>query len=112
MYLQAASVNLTVGSLVWIEDPDVAWIDGEVVEVNGENVKVLCTSGKTVSIEMPFPSIDLKYAVSSCIRGFLFVFIPSPKKKNGREKKFGRTGQSTEVMCNKVLTAISFACEL
>lgn len=46
----AASVNLTVGSLVWVEDPDVAWIDGEVVEVNGENVKVLCTSGKTVVV--------------------------------------------------------------
>lgn len=26
-----------------------AWIDGEVVDVNGGNIKVLCTSGKTVS---------------------------------------------------------------
>uniref|UniRef100_A0A803LAF0 Myosin-6-like n=1 Tax=Chenopodium quinoa TaxID=63459 RepID=A0A803LAF0_CHEQI len=46
----AASVSLAVGSLVWIEDPDVVWIDGEVVEINGENVKVLCTSGKTVVV--------------------------------------------------------------
>lgn len=51
---QAASVSFAVGSLVWIEDPDEAWLDGEVVETNGENLKVLCTSGKTVSTEMHF----------------------------------------------------------
>ncbi|RAL43433.1 hypothetical protein DM860_012574 [Cuscuta australis] len=44
----AALVSLGVGSLVWVEDPDIAWIDGEVLEVKGEDVKVLCTSGKTV----------------------------------------------------------------
>lgn len=38
-----------VGSLVWIEDPEVAWLDGEVLEVNGQDIKVLCTSGTTVS---------------------------------------------------------------
>lgn len=43
--LQAA-----VGSLVWLEDPDAAWIDGEVLEVKGDDLKVLCTSGKTVSV--------------------------------------------------------------
>ena len=47
--LQAALISLGIGSLVWVEDPDVAWIDGEVVEVNGQEVKVLTTSGKTVS---------------------------------------------------------------
>ncbi|KAJ4849765.1 hypothetical protein Tsubulata_012029 [Turnera subulata] len=46
--LQVATVSLVVGSLVWLEDPDVAWLDGEVVEINGEDIKVLCTSGKTV----------------------------------------------------------------
>ncbi|XP_059660209.1 myosin-6-like [Cornus florida] len=40
----AASVSLGVGSLVWVEDPGVAWIDGEVVAVNGDDIKVLCTS--------------------------------------------------------------------
>ncbi|GAB4827378.1 hypothetical protein Ancab_034264 [Ancistrocladus abbreviatus] len=40
--------KLLVGSLVWVEDPDVAWIDGEVVELNGEEVKIRCTNGKTV----------------------------------------------------------------
>ncbi|XP_019178687.1 PREDICTED: myosin-6-like [Ipomoea nil] len=47
----AALVSLGVGSLVWVEDPDVAWIDGEVLEVKGEDVKVLCTSGKTVVVK-------------------------------------------------------------
>lgn len=45
---QAGAFSPVVGSLVWLEDPDVAWMDGEVVEVNGEEVKVLCTSGKMV----------------------------------------------------------------
>ena len=40
--------SLGVGSVVWVEDPDDAWIDGEVVGVNGEKIEVLCTSGKTV----------------------------------------------------------------
>ncbi|CAA0823906.1 Myosin-6 [Striga hermonthica] len=43
-----APVTLGVGSLVWVEDPDEAWIDGEVIAVNGEDIKVSCTSGKTV----------------------------------------------------------------
>ncbi|KAK4794857.1 hypothetical protein SAY86_012851 [Trapa natans] len=41
----------TVGSFVWLEDPEVAWIDGEVLEVKGEELKVLCTSGKTVLVK-------------------------------------------------------------
>ncbi|OVA02253.1 IQ motif [Macleaya cordata] len=44
----AAPVNIMVGSQVWVEDPDEAWMDGEVLEVNGEEVKISCTSGKTV----------------------------------------------------------------
>ncbi|XP_071937819.1 myosin-6-like [Coffea arabica] len=47
----AALISLGIGSLVWVEDPDVAWIDGEVVEVNGQEVKVLTTSGKTVVVK-------------------------------------------------------------
>lgn len=49
LVLQAANFTPIVGSLVWLEDPEVTWIDGEVVEVNGDQIKVLCTSGKTVS---------------------------------------------------------------
>ncbi|EEF44325.1 myosin XI, putative [Ricinus communis] len=43
-----ASENLEVGSLVWLEDPEVSWIDGEVLEINHEEITVNCTSGKTV----------------------------------------------------------------
>ncbi|XP_062149505.1 myosin-6-like isoform X2 [Alnus glutinosa] len=47
----AAAISHAVGSLVWMEDPDEAWIDGEVVKVDGEEIKVLCTSGKTVVVK-------------------------------------------------------------
>ncbi|KAG5403473.1 hypothetical protein IGI04_009592 [Brassica rapa subsp. trilocularis] len=41
-------VNIIVGSHVWIEDPGLAWIDGEVVKISGEEVHVQTTNGKTV----------------------------------------------------------------
>ncbi|CAH8271730.1 unnamed protein product [Arabidopsis lyrata] len=41
-------VNIIVGSHVWIEDPGAAWIDGEVVKINGEEVHAQTTNGKTV----------------------------------------------------------------
>ncbi|KAE8679654.1 hypothetical protein F3Y22_tig00111398pilonHSYRG00287 [Hibiscus syriacus] len=47
----APPTTLAVGSLVWVEDSDIAWIDGEVVQVNGEDIKVLCTSGKMVVVK-------------------------------------------------------------
>lgn len=45
---QATPVTITVGSHVWVEDADEAWMDGEVLEVAGGEVKISCTSGKTV----------------------------------------------------------------
>lgn len=42
----AVSASIAVGSHVWVGDPELAWIDGEVVEVNGHEIKVACTSGK------------------------------------------------------------------
>ncbi|CAF2261962.1 unnamed protein product, partial [Brassica napus] len=44
---QAASAKVSVGSHVWVEDPDEAWIDGEVEEANSDEITVNC-SGKTV----------------------------------------------------------------
>lgn len=49
LVIQAVSGGIAVGSHVWAEDSEEAWVDGEVVEVNGEEIKVVCTSGKTVS---------------------------------------------------------------
>lgn len=53
----SASVNIIVGSHVWIEDPAQAWIDGEVFKINGEEVHVRTTDGKTVvkNISKVFP---------------------------------------------------------
>ncbi|KAJ6911363.1 hypothetical protein NC652_021858 [Populus alba x Populus x berolinensis] len=45
---KAAQVNSMVGSFVWVEDPEEAWMDGEVVEVNGEEITVNCASRKAV----------------------------------------------------------------
>nr|XP_029123556.1 myosin-6 isoform X2 [Elaeis guineensis] len=47
----ATSAGITVGSQVWVEDTGVAWIDGEVVEVKGDEITVSCTSGKTVTVK-------------------------------------------------------------
>ena len=33
--MQTTLVNIVVGSPVWVEDPEVAWIDGDVFEING-----------------------------------------------------------------------------
>ncbi|XP_012567542.1 myosin-12 isoform X2 [Cicer arietinum] len=41
-------VNIIVGSQVWVEDPEIAWIDGEVTEINGTNATIITTEGKTV----------------------------------------------------------------
>nr|CAB3451495.1 unnamed protein product [Digitaria exilis] len=47
----AAQASIAVGSQVWVEDPDVAWIDGEVIKVNGDTVTVKCSNEKTVTVK-------------------------------------------------------------
>nr|CAD1825783.1 unnamed protein product [Ananas comosus var. bracteatus] len=42
------SVNIIVGSHVWVEDPAIAWIDGQVVKINGVDAEVHTTNGKMV----------------------------------------------------------------
>lgn len=41
-------VNIIVGSQVWLEDPDEAWVDGEVTGIKDADVTVATTNGKTV----------------------------------------------------------------
>ncbi|GAU33165.1 hypothetical protein TSUD_206240 [Trifolium subterraneum] len=55
--LLSAPVNIIVGSHVWVEDPALAWIGGEVTKINGEEVHVRTGDGKTVvkSISKVFP---------------------------------------------------------
>ena len=47
--MQSTSASIVVGSQVWVEDPAVAWIDAEVLEINEKEVKVKCSSEKEVS---------------------------------------------------------------
>ncbi|KAL5728695.1 hypothetical protein ACHQM5_001747 [Ranunculus cassubicifolius] len=53
----AEPVNIVIGSHVWVEDPVLAWIDGEVFRVNGQDVHIRTTNGKTVvaKISKVFP---------------------------------------------------------
>ncbi|CAI9117967.1 OLC1v1019461C1 [Oldenlandia corymbosa var. corymbosa] len=46
---ETAATGLAVGSHVWVQDPDVAWVDGVITEIDGEEITVNCTSGKTDS---------------------------------------------------------------
>ncbi|KAF5177222.1 Myosin [Thalictrum thalictroides] len=41
-------VNIIVGSHVWVEDPEAAWIDGEVIEIRGGNATIITTNGKKI----------------------------------------------------------------
>ncbi|KAM3412160.1 hypothetical protein ACQJBY_003690 [Aegilops geniculata] len=45
----AGTLNIVVGSHVWLEDKDLAWIDGEVFRIEGRNAHVRTTNGKTVT---------------------------------------------------------------
>ena len=47
--IKGTPVNIIVGSHVWAEDPDEAWIDGEVIGIEGRNATIVTTEGKTVS---------------------------------------------------------------
>ncbi|CAA2963472.1 myosin-17-like [Olea europaea subsp. europaea] len=53
----ASRVNIIVGSHVWVEDSALAWIDGEVSRIDGQDVHVKTTNGKTVvaNISKVFP---------------------------------------------------------
>ncbi|KAH9605690.1 hypothetical protein KSS87_015847, partial [Heliosperma pusillum] len=46
--LQATPENVIIGSKVWVEDPQLAWVDGEVSRVNGTELQIQTTNGKSV----------------------------------------------------------------
>lgn len=48
----ATTVNIIVGSHVWVEDRESAWVDGEVTKVNGDKVEVQTTTGKKVVVNL------------------------------------------------------------
>ncbi|XP_022152731.1 myosin-12 [Momordica charantia] len=45
-------VNIIVGSHVWVGDPEDAWVDGQVTEINGKNATIITTNEKTIVAEI------------------------------------------------------------
>ncbi|KAH0450435.1 hypothetical protein IEQ34_021127 [Dendrobium chrysotoxum] len=54
---RATPGNIVVGTHVWVEDPVLAWIDGEVVQIKGNEIHVRTIKGKTVvaNVSKVFP---------------------------------------------------------
>lgn len=48
--MQVAAASIVVGSKVWLEDPEIAWVDGDVVSIKDKEIKVSCSTGKQVNI--------------------------------------------------------------
>ncbi|XP_063948311.1 uncharacterized protein LOC108204251 [Daucus carota subsp. sativus] len=46
--IKATTENIIVGSHVWIEDPEIAWIDGQATKINGQEVQIDTTRGNSV----------------------------------------------------------------
>ena len=46
--LQGMPANVEIGSHVWVEDPEVAWIEGIVINIEQDEVEVQTRDGKTV----------------------------------------------------------------
>ncbi|KAL5976871.1 hypothetical protein ACLOJK_021206 [Asimina triloba] len=49
---QGTSVNIIVGSHVWIEDRASSWIDGEVSKIDGQNAEIQASNGKKVVVNL------------------------------------------------------------
>lgn len=56
-YVQASMSNIVIGSHVWVEDKDLAWVDGEVFKIDGQNAHIRTNKGKTVCVTMLLTSI-------------------------------------------------------
>jgi len=48
LHLQGTPANIIVGSHVWIEDPEEAWIGGYISKINETDAEVETTDGKKV----------------------------------------------------------------
>ncbi|XP_071721684.1 myosin-9-like isoform X2 [Rutidosis leptorrhynchoides] len=50
--MQATTVNIILGTHVWVEDPNICWIDGQVTKINGQEVEIETTDGKKVTANL------------------------------------------------------------
>lgn len=57
--LQASKGNIVLGSHVWVEDPDICWVDGEVTKINGEELEIKTSNGKKVKMTIVFSNVYL-----------------------------------------------------
>ena len=58
-WLQASKGNIVLGSHVWVEDPDICWVDGEVTKSNGEEFEIKISNGKKVKMTIVFSNVYL-----------------------------------------------------
>ncbi|KAG6413856.1 hypothetical protein SASPL_126571 [Salvia splendens] len=59
-------VNITVGSHVWVEDPALAWVDGQVSRINGQDVHVKTKNGKQGCLLVPGSVVNWIIILSCC----------------------------------------------
>ncbi|CAN8326334.1 unnamed protein product [Cochlearia groenlandica] len=87
--LDMACTTVNVGAFVWVEDPDVAWIDGEVIEVKGDDIKVKCTSGKTVAVKVSnaYPK-DVEAAASGVDDMTRLAYLHEPGALQNMKSRF------------------------
>jgi hypothetical protein len=50
--------NIVIGSHVWVEDKDLAWLDGEVFQIDGQKARIRTTKRKTVCATMLMSSLS------------------------------------------------------
>ncbi|XP_075508017.1 myosin-9-like isoform X1 [Primulina tabacum] len=50
--MQSAPVTIIVGSHVWVEDAEVAWIDGEVTKITGQELEIQTSKGAKVTANL------------------------------------------------------------
>ena len=67
---QGTPVNIIVGSHVWVEDPTLAWIDGEVVSIKNNEVHVQTSNGKKVPFTFSSHAFCIRSTSSSCYDKF------------------------------------------
>ena len=49
LLLQGTPVKITIGSHVWVEDPALVWIDGQVLQITGQDAEIQTSNEKTVN---------------------------------------------------------------
>ena len=70
---QASKSRFVVGSHVWVEDPDEAWMDGLVEEINGDELVINCTSGNKVNWSVPLFACEMLHNFAAHATFWLFI---------------------------------------